>query len=142
MRAPSRLLKLLPRSPAGLPEVREADRKMLAGLRRWGRLVPLAPARRAILRRMFATPAYRRQVAGTFQISTVPTERAFTSTFVAAGVLVAGGVWPQGHRRRRPAGRPARDVGQPVGRSRSLGRPGRCPAPIGHQDRTRVGPLT
>lgn len=77
------------------PEVREADRKMLAGLRKWGRLVPFAPLRRAILRRAFSTPAYRRKVAGTFQISTVPNERAFTSTFVAAGVLVAGGVWPR-----------------------------------------------
>ena len=77
------------------PEVREADRKMLAGLRTWGRLVPLASARRAILRRVFSSPAYRRKVAGTFQVSTVPTERAFTSTFVAAGVLVAGGVWPR-----------------------------------------------
>jgi pyruvate/2-oxoglutarate dehydrogenase complex dihydrolipoamide acyltransferase (E2) component len=78
-----------------VPEVRDADRQMLNHLRRWGRLVPFAPIRRAILRRLFSATAYRRKVAGTFQISTVPTDRAFTSTFVAAGVLVAGPVLPR-----------------------------------------------
>jgi pyruvate/2-oxoglutarate dehydrogenase complex dihydrolipoamide acyltransferase (E2) component len=75
-----------------VPEVRKADKEMLAGMRRWGRMVPFGPLRRAILRRMFASPAYRRKVAGTFQVTTVPLDWAMTSTFVAAGVLVGGQV--------------------------------------------------
>ena len=75
-----------------VPEVREADRRMLRSLRRWGRFVPSALARRTILRVLFSRPAYRRKVAGPFQISTVPVDWALTSTFLAAGVLVAGDV--------------------------------------------------
>jgi pyruvate/2-oxoglutarate dehydrogenase complex dihydrolipoamide acyltransferase (E2) component len=75
-----------------VPEIREADRRMLRSLRRWGRLVPFGVLRRAMLRVIFARADYRRQVAGTFQVSTVPVEWALTSTFVATGVLVAGPV--------------------------------------------------
>lgn len=75
-----------------VPEVRQTDREMLEGLRRWGRLVPFGFVRRAILRVLFASPRYRRKVAGTFQISTVPVDWAMTSTFLTAGVLVAGRV--------------------------------------------------
>ena len=73
-------------------EVRKTDKQMLDSLRRWGRLVPSRALRRLILRWMFESPRYRRKVAGTFQISTVPVDWALTSTFVASGVLVAGRV--------------------------------------------------
>jgi pyruvate/2-oxoglutarate dehydrogenase complex dihydrolipoamide acyltransferase (E2) component len=75
-----------------VPEVRDADRKLLASLRTWGRFVPFAFARRAIVRSMFNRASHRRKVAGTFQLSTVPVDWALTSTFVATGVLVAGPV--------------------------------------------------
>jgi pyruvate/2-oxoglutarate dehydrogenase complex dihydrolipoamide acyltransferase (E2) component len=74
------------------PLVRQADAKALEGMRRWGRLVPFAFLRRLILRRMFGRAAFRRKVAGTFQVTTVPTDWAVTSAFVATGVLVAGQV--------------------------------------------------
>jgi pyruvate/2-oxoglutarate dehydrogenase complex dihydrolipoamide acyltransferase (E2) component len=75
-----------------VPQVRQADQQMLAGLRRWGWLVPFGFLRRPILRALFASPGYRRKVAGTFQISVVPVDWALTSTFVAAGVLIGGQV--------------------------------------------------
>jgi pyruvate/2-oxoglutarate dehydrogenase complex dihydrolipoamide acyltransferase (E2) component len=75
-----------------VPEVREADRRMLRSLRRWGRFVPSGLARRTIMRALFSRPHHRRKLAGTFQISTVPVDWALTTTFVAAGVLVAGDV--------------------------------------------------
>ena len=72
------------------PQVREADQKMLKVLRRWGRLIPVGFIRRAVLRALFASPAFRRKGAGTFQISTVPLDWALSSVFSTAGVLVAG----------------------------------------------------
>jgi pyruvate/2-oxoglutarate dehydrogenase complex dihydrolipoamide acyltransferase (E2) component len=75
-----------------VPVVQQADQQMLEGLRRWGWMVPFGFLRRAILRALFASPQYRRKIAGTFQISTVPVDWALTSTFVAAGVLMAGRV--------------------------------------------------
>jgi pyruvate/2-oxoglutarate dehydrogenase complex dihydrolipoamide acyltransferase (E2) component len=78
-----------------VPEVQAADRKFLDGLRRWGWLVPFGFLRRALLARQFGNPAFRRRVAGTFQISTVPVDWALTTTLVTAGVLIAGRVWPR-----------------------------------------------
>jgi pyruvate/2-oxoglutarate dehydrogenase complex dihydrolipoamide acyltransferase (E2) component len=75
-----------------VPEVQAADRAKLEQLRRWGWLIPFGFLRRAVLRIMFGGPAYRRQIAGTFQVTTVPMESASTSVFVAAGVLVGGAV--------------------------------------------------
>jgi pyruvate dehydrogenase E2 component (dihydrolipoamide acetyltransferase) len=75
------------------PEVRKADQEMLAVLRRWGRLLPFAFMRRALLRLLFMSPTFRRKGAGTFQVSTVPVDWALTSTFASAGVLVGGQVW-------------------------------------------------
>lgn len=75
---------------ARVPAVRAEDRARLASLRRWGWLVPFAFLRRRLVQLMFSRPEQRRKVAGTFQISTVPVDWAMTSTFVAAGVLVAG----------------------------------------------------
>lgn len=73
-------------------DVREEERRRLAALRRWGWLAPFGFMRRAILRVVLASPRYRRTVAGTFQITTVPLEWAATSVFVAPAVLVAGQV--------------------------------------------------
>jgi pyruvate/2-oxoglutarate dehydrogenase complex dihydrolipoamide acyltransferase (E2) component len=78
-----------------VPEVRKADTEKLAGLRKWGWLVPFSAVRRAVMRRMFNTAAFQRQAAGTFQVSTVTVDSAATSVFVASGVLVGGRVWPR-----------------------------------------------
>jgi len=78
-----------------VPEVREADRRLLATLRRWGRLVPFGFMRRALLRAVFRSAGFRRKGAGTFQVSTVSGDWGATSTFATAGVLVAGQVWPR-----------------------------------------------
>jgi pyruvate dehydrogenase E2 component (dihydrolipoamide acetyltransferase) len=74
-----------------VPEVQAAEREHLAGLRRWGWL-PLGFVRRAIMRALFSSRAFRRKNAGTFQVTTVPVEWAATSIFVATGVLVGGQV--------------------------------------------------
>ena len=76
-----------------VPEVRAADAEKLRGLRRWGWLVPFGFLRRAIMRQIFSSMDFRRKTAGTFQVSTVTVESAYTSVFVAAGVLVGGQVW-------------------------------------------------
>ena len=76
-----------------VPEVRRADQQKLQSLRRWGGWVPFGFLRRAIMRLMFASPAFRQKNAGTFQVSTAPVEWAATSVFVASGVLVGGQVW-------------------------------------------------
>ena len=73
-----------------VPEVQQQERDRLAALRRWGWLVPFGFLRRAVMRHLFASASFRRQTAGTFQVSTVPVESAATSVFVAAGVLVGG----------------------------------------------------
>jgi pyruvate/2-oxoglutarate dehydrogenase complex dihydrolipoamide acyltransferase (E2) component len=78
---------------ARAPAAREEDQKLLGALRRWGRLVPFGFLRRAILRLLFTSAAFRRKGAGTFQVSTVPGDWAFTSTFATAGVLVGGQIW-------------------------------------------------
>src|SRR5438105_11159985 len=74
------------------PEVRKADQRMLRVLRTWGRLVPFGFLRRALLRLLFNSTTFRRKGAGTFQVTTVPTDWALTSTFSTAGVLIAGQV--------------------------------------------------
>jgi pyruvate dehydrogenase E2 component (dihydrolipoamide acetyltransferase) len=74
------------------PEAQNADRQMLHLLRRWGWLVPFGFLRRAILRMLFTSAAFRRKGAGTFQVSTVPADWALTSTFATAGVLMGGQV--------------------------------------------------
>jgi pyruvate/2-oxoglutarate dehydrogenase complex dihydrolipoamide acyltransferase (E2) component len=75
------------------PEVREADRKMLSALRRFGWVVPFGFLRRAILRLLFMSGTFRRKGAGTFQVSTVAGDWALTSTFSTGGVLVGGQIW-------------------------------------------------
>lgn len=72
------------------PEIQKADREMLETLRKWGRLIPFGFLRRALLRQLFSSAMFRRKGAGTFQVSTVPLDWAFSSAFSTAGVLVAG----------------------------------------------------
>jgi pyruvate/2-oxoglutarate dehydrogenase complex dihydrolipoamide acyltransferase (E2) component len=72
------------------PEIRNADLRMVRMLRRWGRLVPFGFMRRAILRVLFTSAAFRRKGVGTFQISTVPADWAMSSTFSAVGLLIGG----------------------------------------------------
>ena len=74
------------------PDVRAADRRLQHGLDRWGWMVPLGVARRAVLRTLFRSPAFSRGGAGTFQVTTVPGDWALTSSFATAGVLAAGQV--------------------------------------------------
>ena len=70
------------------PEIRQSDHDMIQALKRWGRLVPFGFLRRAILRILFTSAAFRRKGAGTFQVTTVPVDWALTSSFSTAGVLV------------------------------------------------------
>ena len=72
-----------------------ADRRLVRSLRRWGWLVPFGFLRRALLRLRFASPTFRRKVAGTFQVSTVPVDWALTTILVTTGVLIGGRIWPR-----------------------------------------------
>jgi pyruvate/2-oxoglutarate dehydrogenase complex dihydrolipoamide acyltransferase (E2) component len=72
------------------PEIRKADQQMLRMLRRWGRIVPFGMLRRALLRLMFKSAAFRQKGAGTFQVSTVPADWALSSAFSTAGVVIGG----------------------------------------------------
>jgi len=74
------------------PEAQKADEQMLRLLRRWGWMAPFGFLRRGVLRTLFTSAAFRRKGAGTFQVSTVPVDWAFTSTFATAGVLFGGQV--------------------------------------------------
>ena len=74
------------------PRARENDQRMLAMLRKWGWLLPFGFLRRGVLRMLFASPAFRRKGAGTFQVSVVPADWAFTTSFATAGVLFGGQV--------------------------------------------------
>jgi pyruvate dehydrogenase E2 component (dihydrolipoamide acetyltransferase) len=77
----------------GTPHARQENEKMLAVLRRWGWLVPLAILRRSITRLLLARPWYRRLASGTFQVSVVPTVDFFVPfLFNTAGALGAGRV--------------------------------------------------
>lgn len=54
------------------PQVREKEVRDLAVLRRWGRLVPAGWLRRALVRWLQSQIWFRRSVAGTFQVTSVP----------------------------------------------------------------------
>ncbi len=75
------------------PQVRDKERRDLATLRRWGWLLPWSFARRAVLRSALRRPRFRRSIAGTFQVTTVPAVGALVPlSFVTTGALAAGGV--------------------------------------------------
>lgn len=76
----------------GAPQARAEDRRLRQLLRRVGWLLPFAFLRRALLRLLFSSPAFRRAGAGTFQVSTVPVEWAAGASFSAAGLLIGGAV--------------------------------------------------
>src|SRR5262245_18116720 len=71
-----------------VPEVQEADRRVVETLRRRGWLVPFGFLRRALMRRRFSSVAFRQKLVGTFQVSTVPVDWACTSILVTTGVLI------------------------------------------------------
>ena len=54
-----------------VPEVRQKEVRDLAGMRRWGRLIPFAGLRRLLLRFLFGRVGFRRRLAGTFQVSCI-----------------------------------------------------------------------
>jgi pyruvate/2-oxoglutarate dehydrogenase complex dihydrolipoamide acyltransferase (E2) component len=73
--------------------VREKEQRDLAALRRWGWLLPWSTARRTVLRTGLRRPRFRRSIAGTFQVTTVPAVGTLVPlSFVATGALAAGGV--------------------------------------------------
>ena len=73
--------------------VRAADAKLMSGLRRWGRLLPFATLRKAVLRLMYRSLEFQRKSAGTFQVSIVPGVDQFaTPVFGGSALLTAGRV--------------------------------------------------
>jgi pyruvate/2-oxoglutarate dehydrogenase complex dihydrolipoamide acyltransferase (E2) component len=75
------------------PEAREKDRQFWTFLDRFGWLIPFGWLRRLVFRWVFEQ-AFFRKGAGSFQVSMVPAEAAFSGTFVSTGVLVGGAILP------------------------------------------------
>ncbi len=73
-----------------IPEVREKEDRDLAGMRRWGRLIPFASWRRAILRWLARRLWFRRQVSGTFQVTCLPADLVVPFLFNTAAALGVG----------------------------------------------------
>jgi pyruvate/2-oxoglutarate dehydrogenase complex dihydrolipoamide acyltransferase (E2) component len=76
----------------GVPEARLKHQRMIRFLNTWGRLIPFGILRRALLRMLYMSPTVRMKTCGTFQVSTVPVDRAIATCFMAPAVLVAGQV--------------------------------------------------
>ena len=75
------------------PEARIADSRMLTLLRKWGWILPFGFVRRALLRVLRQSFAFRRRGSGTFQVSIVPgVDRFETPLFNTAAILTAGSV--------------------------------------------------
>lgn len=75
------------------PEVRDADRRLNAALCRWGWLIPTNFLRKTLLRALFQNVNFRRQGAGTFQVSVMPgVDRMTTPVFSSSATLLAGKV--------------------------------------------------
>jgi hypothetical protein len=68
---------------------------MLKLLRRWGWILPFGILRRAVLRMLFSSPAFRRKGVGTFQVSTTTVDWCLGGTFSAAGLIVGSAVRSQ-----------------------------------------------
>lgn len=75
-----------------VPEVRAKEERDLASVRRWGWLIPFGSWRRAILRWCFRRVWFRRQLAGTFQVSCLPGDMVVPFLFTAAATLGVGRV--------------------------------------------------
>jgi len=76
-----------------VPEVKAKAEKDLAGMRRWGWLIPFGPLRRLILRWLYTRLWFRRRLAGTFQVSCSGlTDINVPFLFNTAAVLGAGRV--------------------------------------------------
>jgi pyruvate dehydrogenase E2 component (dihydrolipoamide acetyltransferase) len=91
--APSKALEVLAEEIVRrVPEVRAKEERDLASVRRWGWLIPFAGLRRAILRWCFRRVWFRRQLAGTFQVSCLPADLVVPFLFTAAAALGVGRV--------------------------------------------------
>jgi pyruvate dehydrogenase E2 component (dihydrolipoamide acetyltransferase) len=75
-----------------VPEVREKEQRDLATLRRWGWLIPFGFLRRALLRWLFERVWFRRNLAGTFQVSCLGVDQVVPFLFNSAGALGVGSV--------------------------------------------------
>jgi pyruvate/2-oxoglutarate dehydrogenase complex dihydrolipoamide acyltransferase (E2) component len=75
------------------PEATAENRKMIAGLRRFGWLVPFSGLRRKLIGFMLRRSWYRRKVSGTFQVTCLPQVDLFAPfLFNSAAALGVGGV--------------------------------------------------
>ncbi len=75
------------------PEARDADRKLLSAVRKWGWIIPFGFLRRALLRFLRSFFEFRRRASGTFQVSIVPgVDRFETPLFNTSAILTAGAV--------------------------------------------------
>jgi hypothetical protein len=78
---------------ARAPQVRAEHEQNLARARIWGWLVPFGFLRRWIVRRITGSAAMRRKVAGTIQITCVPSvDRVLPNFFLSAAALGVGAV--------------------------------------------------
>jgi pyruvate dehydrogenase E2 component (dihydrolipoamide acetyltransferase) len=76
-----------------VPDVRAAERKTIARLRKWGWLIPFSLGRKAVLRILAQSATFQRKGSGTFQVSVLAMVDQFrTATFGTAGILTAGRV--------------------------------------------------
>ncbi|MSP59860.1 MAG: hypothetical protein EXR72_05885 [Myxococcales bacterium] len=75
-----------------IPEVQAKEEVDLAGMRRWGWLIPLGWLRRALLGLLFSSLWFRRKLTGTFQITCLPVDAVAPFTFTSAGCLGVGRV--------------------------------------------------
>ncbi|MBV9760774.1 MAG: 2-oxo acid dehydrogenase subunit E2 [Acidobacteriaceae bacterium] len=90
-------LKKLPEVAAELAgrveAVQKADARTMESLRKRGWAAPFGGMRKAVLRGLYRSPAFRRKSAGTFQVSIVPAVDQFiTPVFGGTAVLTAGRV--------------------------------------------------
>jgi pyruvate dehydrogenase E2 component (dihydrolipoamide acetyltransferase) len=76
----------------GAEEARVGEAKMLRDLSRFGWLLPFRWLRRLVLRAFFRSLAARRQLAGTFQITSLQSDVAVSLQFVSTSVLAMGRV--------------------------------------------------
>jgi pyruvate/2-oxoglutarate dehydrogenase complex dihydrolipoamide acyltransferase (E2) component len=84
------LPRLVPELVRACEEALERETVDLERMRRWLWLVPFAFLRRFILRRLTASFAFRRRIAGTFQVSILPVDFFAPFLFYTGSVLAAG----------------------------------------------------
>lgn len=78
------------------PEVREKEVQTLAGLRKWGWILPLSGIRRSLMRMLQAQIPLRRQSIGTFQVTCLSgVDVVVPLKFATAGIVGVGRVRDQ-----------------------------------------------